>query len=505
MKAEFRLYAFAAAFLLAKPGLAKAGQQDVAGPAAGFAMGLAAGFLICLLLGCWALWQQRSMLVDLAGKLSRLAAGDPIPPFALTDADGPGRQLLTAAEALRQRQWVAPSIPRAAPPARLTEPTLGDLVPIIEAETAAALDDLDRRIAVLRRNSAAMTEAAEGGARAAEASASAASAGRISAQEASRGADELAGAAGEIALQMARAGEATRGVMQRTDEARRMFTELTNSVDEIGQVSRLIAEVAGQTNLLALNATIEAARAGAAGKGFSVVASEVKNLAKRTAQSTEEIGGRIAAMQAAANRALAAMDGIGGAVSELDAVATSVAAAVEEQSATSAEISRAITGAAESAADVAHRMEALTQDSGNTGEAAWTLQSGADELADAIAAFRQKLGAALRGRLPADNRQGEARLALGLPARLNATAGILLEVSPSGALFMGDDADFTKGELRIDAMGAALEVRLATRAEGRLHLVFTNPALAEPVVAALTQEPLHVSLQEGETAESRAA
>jgi len=368
---------------------------------------------------------------------------------------------------------------------------------MIEAETAAALEDLDRRIAMLRRNAAAMTEAAEGGARAAEASASAAAAGRISAQQASRGADELAGAAGEIAQQMSRAGQATRGVMQRTEEARRIFTELTGSVDQIGQVSRLIAEIAGQTNLLALNATIEAARAGEAGKGFTVVANEVKNLAKRTGQSTEEIAGRIAAMQAAASRALAAMDGIGGAVTELDAVATSVAAAVEEQSATTAEISRAIMGAAENAADVANRMEALTQDSGNTGEAAWTLQSGADELADAIAAFRQNLGEALRGRLPAANRRREARLSLGVPARLNATEGVLLDLSPGGALFLGGAADFTEGELRIDALGPALGVRLVSRAEGRLHLAFTNPAMAQPIIAAL--------LQQNESPEMRAA
>ncbi|MCA3425813.1 MAG: hypothetical protein INF34_03845, partial [Roseomonas sp.] len=411
MKAELRLPGLVVMTLLAEPGLAAAGQKASTGQEPGFFMGLAAGFMICLLLGCWALWHQRSMLAGFAGKLSRLAAGDPVPPFTAIEADGPWRQMLMAAEALRQRPpppaLPAPPIP-AAPQA-----ALGDLAATIEAETAAALEDLDRRIAMLRRNAAAMTEAAEGGARAAEASASAAAAGRISAQQASRGADELAGAAGEIAQQMSRAGEATRGVMQRTEEARRIFTELTGSVDQIGQVSRLIAEIAGQTNLLALNATIEAARAGEAGKGFTVVANEVKNLAKRTGQSTEEIAGRIAAMQAAASRALAAMDGIGGAVTELDAVATSVAAAVEEQSATTAEISRAIMGAAENAADVANRMEALTQDSGNTGEAAWTLQSGADELADAIAAFRQNLGEALRGRLPAANRRREARLSLG--------------------------------------------------------------------------------------------
>jgi methyl-accepting chemotaxis protein len=202
-------------------------------------------------------------------------------------------------------------------------------------------------------------------------------------------------------------------------------------------------------------------------------------------------------MQAAASRALAAMDGIGGAVTELDAVATSVAASVEQQSATTAEISRAITGAAENAADVANRMEALTQDSGNTGEAAWTLQSGADELADAIAAFRQNLGEALRGRVPAANRRREDRLPLGVPARLNATEGVLLDLSPSGALFLGGEPDFTEGKLQIEALGPALGVRLVSRAEGRLHLAFTNPAEARLTVTTL--------LQEGESAEMRAA
>ena len=487
MKAEPRLPALAVMILLAGTNLAAAGQEVASGEAAGFVLGLAFGFLICLLLATWALWRQRTMLLSFASKLARLAANEPVAPFAAADADGPWRQILTAAEALRQRPAPGP-VAIAAPIAPPPDRSLADLAATIEAETAAALEDLDRRVAMLRRNCAAMTEAAEGGARAAEASASAAASGRHSAQEASRGADELAGAVGEIAQQMSRAGEATRGVMQRTEEARRIFTELTASVDEIGQVSRLIAEIAGQTNLLALNATIEAARAGTAGKGFTVVANEVKNLAKRTAQSTEEIAGRIAAMQAAASRALAAMDGIGGAVTELDAVATSVAAAVEEQSATTAEISRAIMGAAENAADVANRMEALTQDSGNTGEAAWTLQSGADELADAIAAFRQSLGEALRGRLPAANRRGEARLSLGVPARLNATEGVLLDLSPGGALFLGGAADFTEGELQIEALGPALGVRLVSRAEGRLHLAFTNPAVARPAVAALLQE-----------------
>ena len=83
---------------------------------------------------------------------------------------------------------------------------------------------------------------------------------------------------------------------RRTDAA---VVALVSDADKIGEVVQLIKHVAAQTNLLALNATIEAARAGAAGKGFSVVANEVKGLAAQTAKATEEIGARVSQIQAA--------------------------------------------------------------------------------------------------------------------------------------------------------------------------------------------------------------
>ncbi|WP_148293889.1 methyl-accepting chemotaxis protein, partial [Azospirillum sp. B4] len=81
---------------------------------------------------------------------------------------------------------------------------------------------------------------------------------------------------------------------ERTDT---LVKGLTGAADKVGTIVKMISEIAGQTNLLALNATIEAARAGEAGRGFAIVAAEVKSLARQTAQATEEIGGQIGEIQ----------------------------------------------------------------------------------------------------------------------------------------------------------------------------------------------------------------
>ena len=117
---------------------------------------------------------------------------------------------------------------------------------------------------------------------------------------------------------------------------------------EIGKVTGLINAIASQTNLLALNATIEAARAGDAGRGFAIVAQEVKALAGQTAAATEEIGRRIEAMQSATGRSVEAIAAISGTIRELDLFSARIAAAVEQQAVAAHEIAGNANAAASS-------------------------------------------------------------------------------------------------------------------------------------------------------------
>src|ERR1700745_1339274 len=103
------------------------------------------------------------------------------------------------------------------------------------------------------------------------------------------------------------------------------------AAERVGDVIRLISDIAGQTNLLALNATIEAARAGEAGKGFAVVASEVKSLAHQTAKAPEEISTKITEMQSATGESVHAIQTITDTIGQIDEISTTIAAAIEQQ------------------------------------------------------------------------------------------------------------------------------------------------------------------------------
>jgi methyl-accepting chemotaxis protein len=156
---------------------------------------------------------------------------------------------------------------------------------------------------------------------------------------------------------------------------------LAAAAQKIGEVVSLINDIAEQTNLLALNATIEAARAGEAGKGFAVVASEVKSLATQTAKATEEIGQQIAAIQSETNEAVTAIQAITTTIERMNEISTTIAAAIEEQGAATREISNNVQQVASGAAQVSSNIAGVTKTAGDTGNAAAEVLNAADELA----------------------------------------------------------------------------------------------------------------------------
>jgi methyl-accepting chemotaxis protein len=204
-------------------------------------------------------------------------------------------------------------------------------------------------------------------------------------------AEELSASIGEITRQSS---NAARIVGCAVEEARKIDSTvqgLAEGAHKIGDVVRLISDIAGQTNLLALNAMIEAARAGEAGKGFAVVASEVKNVAAQTGKATEEISGQIEAIQAATGHAVAAIGTIGRVIDDIATIASAIAGAVEEQGAATAEIARNVQQAAAGTAEVSHRVAAVQQAGADADRQAGVAADTSAEVSSASAQMRTEV------------------------------------------------------------------------------------------------------------------
>jgi methyl-accepting chemotaxis protein len=208
--------------------------------------------------------------------------------------------------------------------------------------------------------------------------------------------EELVASVGEIGRQTERSSEIAGRAAARAGETDKQIQGLADAAQKVGDVVKLITDIAEQTNLLALNATIEAARAGEAGKGFAVVASEVKNLANQTAHATEEIAQQVATIQTETKTAVAAIQGISTIVGEINQIAAAIAAAIEQQGSATREIARNVEGASSGTQSVStsigHVSEAATQ----TGGAAKAMLNAVAKLAERSTQVQGKVSEFLR-------------------------------------------------------------------------------------------------------------
>ncbi len=267
----------------------------------------------------------------------------------------------------------------------------------VEAELggiAGALTETSQQLAGATETLTSVSHVVE---RESETALKAASGAAVDVDSAAASAEELAASIAEITRQVTRATGVARRAVEEVRATDATVGGLAEGARRIGDVVRLISEIAAQTNLLALNATIEAARAGEAGKGFAVVASEVKNLATQTARATEEITSQIGAIQSRTEEAVTAIRSIGEVVGEVEETAAAIAGAVEEQRAATQESAGAVARVAErtrSASAAVERANAGVQDAAG---AVATLGRAAGDVQQRGEALRRQLVAVVQG------------------------------------------------------------------------------------------------------------
>jgi methyl-accepting chemotaxis protein len=301
--------------------------------------------------------------------------------------------------------------------------------------------------------------------------------------------DELARSSAEIGHSAREADTFARGAAELTLAATAKIDGLKSSSADIGTVINLIAAIAKKTNLLALNATIEAARAGEAGRGFSVVASEVKSLSVQTQTATEDIKRKIAALQADATALIASVQKIAEAIDTIRPLFGAIAGATEQQVSTTNELSASASDASRFISTVAQGAGDIEEAARNANDQGAQVDRSSKEVLQLAEKLKTRFTIFLRQTEIGDRRRHD-RLPcdLGIVLRNDRSecSGHTADLSEGGILMRPNQSDsFTIGdelESDIEAIGR-VRLRLVGRSHLGLHLHFGT--LSEGIEMAL--------------------
>lgn len=305
--------------------------------------------------------------------------------------------------------------------------------------------------------------------------------------------DELNSSIGEVANQISEANRLTQETEDKAEKATLIINRASDAAEKINDVVAIINDIAKKTNMLSLNATIEAARAGEMGKGFSVVANEVKQLANQTATSTESIRSLVLEMQGSVQEAVEAITHI---VSQIRMVADSaevVANTAGQQARVTDEIARNIHQATGSVREVTSEVEGLSSDASASDHVASRMTESYAKIDHQVNGLQAILLELIKQAIRNSENREEVRTSIDPPMKAHfvtedgrATICGIMDVSEGGAkMLFTHQGQFHKGDigqLKIDRHDFDLEVTLRWFDDAEAGVSFNDVQMADDYV-----------------------
>lgn len=304
-------------------------------------------------------------------------------------------------DAMIERERLEGETSQAAAERRERQHQVDTLITQFQADVEKILEAVSADAGVMTTTAGTLTKVAASSNEQATSAAAASEEASTNVQTVAAAAEQLSASITEISRQVEKTTQIVGEASKHAQSTNKQVEHLAQTADKIGNVISLIQDIAEQTNLLALNATIEAARAGEAGKGFAVVASEVKGLANQTARATGDIGQQISEIQSSTQDAVAAINQISSTMGDVDQFMGAIAASVEQQGMATDEISHNVAQAASGTQSVVGNISGVTDATTQTSlsadevnQAAGSVTENTRQLNETISTFLRAVAAA---------------------------------------------------------------------------------------------------------------